>query len=140
MYKEDNNIGFRCFPANHLTLMSKSKELLDRKRNNLCEWRESFFSSELALWKSNKACWYITKRTPFHRHVTCIYYYDIHVHSWKLFSLDIKQQSRTRSTQTIVSMQTSNQIKQSVLFVRNHSTRVLRYALFFGWMPRFFAD
>ena len=47
MYKEDNNIGFRYFPANHLTLMSKSKELLDRNRNNLCEWRESFFSVNL---------------------------------------------------------------------------------------------
>ena len=49
MYKEDNNIGFGCLPANHLTLMSKSKELLDRIRNNLCEWRESFFFSELTL-------------------------------------------------------------------------------------------
>jgi hypothetical protein len=44
MYKEDNNIGFRCVPANHLTLMSKSKELLDRNRNNLCEWRLFRFS------------------------------------------------------------------------------------------------
>jgi len=31
-----------------------------------------------------------------------------------LFSLDVKEQSRTRSTQTIVSMQASNQIKESV--------------------------
>jgi hypothetical protein len=36
---KDNIIGVCCFSAKHALLRSKSKEWLDRNRNNVTEWR-----------------------------------------------------------------------------------------------------
>ena len=64
---KDNKIGIGCFFAKHAALKRKSKNWLGRNQNNVSEWFDmstrGLCFSELALYKSNSACWSRTKQT-----------------------------------------------------------------------------
>ena len=70
---KDYNIGIWCFFAKHATLRRKNKDWSDRNQNNVSEWGDICLPadccfSELALLKSNSACWSRTKRTSSSSH------------------------------------------------------------------------
>ena len=81
---KDYRISSCCFSAKHAALRSKSKDWLARKQNNVSECPSTTCLSadccfsELALCKSNSACWSRTKRISSSSHwkLTC-YRHDI---------------------------------------------------------------
>ena len=60
-------IGIYCFSTKHAVLRSIRKDWLARNQNNVSEWNDistlQCCFSELALLKSNSACWSSIKRT-----------------------------------------------------------------------------
>ena len=69
-----------CFSTKHTALRRTSKNWLARNQNNVSEWGTISIGGlcELALWKSNDACWSDIKRTSSSSHwkLTC-YRHDI---------------------------------------------------------------
>jgi hypothetical protein len=71
---KDYRISSCCFSAKHAALRSKSKDWLARKQNNVSECPSTTCLSadccfsELALCKSNSACWSRTKRISSSSH------------------------------------------------------------------------
>ena len=61
---KDYKIGICCFSAKHASLRSKSKDWLARMCPSGATWLSADCCfSELALYKSNSACWSNTKQT-----------------------------------------------------------------------------
>ena len=72
---KDYKIGICCFSTKHTELRRKSKDWLAWNQNNVSEWNNmyTYCFSELALIKSNSACWSSTKGISLssHQNVTC---------------------------------------------------------------------
>jgi hypothetical protein len=73
---KDYYIGMCCFSAKHAALRRKSKDWLAQNQNNSTCISADFSFSELALYKSNSACWSITKWTSSSL-THSLYYYNV---------------------------------------------------------------
>ena len=102
---KEYKIGICCFSAKHAALRSKSKDWLARNQNNVSEWSD-ISTRQLALWKSNWACWSRTKRTSSSSHwkLTCSRR-DIAENCW----IGVKQLSLTHGS-VMVSVRASSAI------------------------------